>query len=604
MGDIMLAIKLIKGTCKNVKKENRKENKNNKAKDAVVMRGTAAEESKQGFFTKLWSSQSGKLIVTSSAAVVVLGAALAATIAFAGNPAQEDEMIALKGTVPPPVLLTQAPVQNNVYAEDDEYQSNAANKENGGEQDMEPETVADPDVITSVEIPFDGVIEYGQHNDVLLEVQERLMNLCYMDFDEVTDYLGPITQESLSMFQRTYGLDITGNLDGMTYAALMSEGAPEYSVSEGADGEDVSELQSRLYELGYLKSKPSGYFGTDTLAAVTLFQENNGLEVNGKINVETRELLYSGDVVAVVWSSGDTSENITPYQERLYELGYLTNEPDGIYGDATIAAVKRFQDRNGLTADGRLGPQTMTTLMSEDAIPNSLALGMSGDDVSRVQARLHELKYLTSDMQTGYFGGVTDHAIRAFQKENGLTADGRVGKQTMSVLMSPEAKKAPSGYSQQSNSPSSSSSNSSSSQSSSSSKDDSYTPVPPASDQPSISNMIRIAKSRLGCRYVTGGKGDNKFDCSGFVYWVMKQSGFKQSYLTSYGWRSVTKYPKIKKISDLQAGDVIVFYGHVGLCVGDGEMIHASSSKGKVCYGSTTSSWAKRNFICGFRIFG
>lgn len=573
---------------------------NKKAKNAVIVRTDKKEEPRPGFFRRLWDSKNARLIAISGAACVVLAAALTATIMFAGNGANDDQ-VALKVTVPPLQLRTQEPVISGIHGSDDNYSGKAQNTEDAGDVDMDAELTQNPDVITSVDIPFEGVISYGEHNEVILAVQERLMNLCYMDFDETTDYLGPITQESISMFQRTYGLDITGNLDGMTYAALMSEGAPEYTVFEGAEGTDVSELQSRLYELGYLKAKPSGYFGTDTKAAVTMFQQNNELEVTGRIDVETRELLYSGDVVAVVWTSGDTSENITPYQERLYELGYLTNEPDGVFGDATIAAVKRFQDRNGLTADGRLGPKTMAVLMSEDAIPNSLALGMSGDDVYAVQERLNELKYLTNDMKTSYFGAVTDHAVRAFQKENGLTADGRVGKQTMSVLMSDEAKKAPSSYKQYSNS---SSAGSSSSSSGSSSSEGSYTPVPPASDQPSISNMIKIAKSRLGCRYVTGGKGDNKFDCSGFVWWVMKKSGFSQSYLTSYGWRSVTKYPKIKKISDLQAGDVIVFYGHVGLCVGDGEMIHASSSAGKVCYGSTTSSWARRNFICGYRIFG
>lgn len=48
-------------------------------------------------------------------------------------------------------------------------------------------------------------------------------------------------------------------------------------------------------------------------------------------------------------------------------MGYLTTEPDGTYGNDTVAVVKRFQERNGLIPDGYLGPKTKKLLLSGDA---------------------------------------------------------------------------------------------------------------------------------------------------------------------------------------------------------------------------------------------
>jgi cell wall-associated NlpC family hydrolase len=103
---------------------------------------------------------------------------------------------------------------------------------------------------------------------------------------------------------------------------------------------------------------------------------------------------------------------------------------------------------------------------------------------------------------------------------------------------------------------------------------------------------------------VGGGKGPNVFDCSGFVYWCLNQVGVKQSYMTSKTWRSCSKYTRIESMGDLQRGDVIVYKGHVAICAGDGIMIDASSGNHQVVKRQYVgSSYWKRYFICGYRIF-
>ena len=65
---------------------------------------------------------------------------------------------------------------------------------------------------------------------------------------------------------------------------------------------------------------------------------------------------------AAVYRQGSTGEAVRTIQEKLVRWGYLDGPVDGIYGSKTTAAVKKFQARNGLTADGVVGPATQKAL--------------------------------------------------------------------------------------------------------------------------------------------------------------------------------------------------------------------------------------------------
>ena len=427
--------------------------------------------------------------------------------------------------------------------------------------------------------------ELGMTNPVVTKIQSRLIELGYMGDDEpILTYTEQIA-EAVKLFQRSSGLEQTGTTDEATYTSLFTEDAKKYTVSEGMDGDDVTELQTRLWDLGYM-SKATGHFGSETTAAVQKFQELNSLAVDGTIGEQTREQLYSEEAKANVLSKGEESEDIRSYQNRLKELGYLTTDPDGKYGDDTVAAVKRFQMVNGLISDGYIGQETRLRLLSGDAEYNSTSIGASGDDVTRIQDRLKELGYLSK--VTGYFGSDTETALKSFQKRNGLSADGKFGAQTNSKLFSDSAKKAASGGGSSGGKGSSSD--------------------PGSSNNSGIEAFIAAARSKLGCRYVLGAKGPSRFDCSGLVYWALNQAGVKQGYMTSYAWRSTSRYQRLNSMSSIRRGDVIVFKmgatrGHVGIAVSGDTMIDASTSEGKVVQRSFRTAYWNRYFYCAYRIF-
>jgi peptidoglycan hydrolase-like protein with peptidoglycan-binding domain len=447
------------------------------------------------------------------------------------------------------------------------------------------------------------IVKLGDKDNIVTAIQKKLMELYYIEIDEPSEEYSETIKGAVQKFQIKNKLENTGEVDSKTYELLFSDEAKEYTVFTGAEGIDVEHIQARLYELGYL-SNVTGYFGTDTEAAVKEFQKRNGLYDDGNVGAQTRETLYSAEAVPLSFYIGDENDEIMKYQEKLYELGYLTTKPDGKYGNDTVAAVKNLQESNGLIADGYIGPATKELLASGNVTENALKIGDSGDDVSNVQKYLKKLGYLNS--VTGYFGSDTHDAVLNFQKRNGLSSDGKAGAQTISKLLSSNAKGwngttgSNGSSSNNSDGNSSGSSGSGNSNSGSNSNNQDYSDN---SGSPSVSALISIAKSKLGARYVYGAKGPSSFDCSGFVYWVLNKSGVRQSYMTSYGWSRNTKYKKITSMSSIKKGDIIAFNGHVGIALGGNQMIDASSGSGKIRITNITSSYWTRNFKCAFRIF-
>ena len=65
---------------------------------------------------------------------------------------------------------------------------------------------------------------------------------------------------------------------------------------------------------------------------------------------------------------GSKGDRVKKVQERLIELGYLTGEADGVYGNQTRRAVQRFQYYNGLQQDGQAGAVTQTVLFESETV--------------------------------------------------------------------------------------------------------------------------------------------------------------------------------------------------------------------------------------------
>ncbi len=366
---------------------------------------------------------------------------------------------------------------------------------------------------TSVSIlaPVDGVtVRAGNRGELVSRIQVRLYGLGYYK-GEITGTYDAATRSAVKAFQKANGLNADALAGVDTQALLFSDEAlaagqtpaptasptptpapaletPSATVQQGSSGYNAKLVQQRLIDLGYLKGKADGAFGSDSAAALKAFQKASGLNADGKAGAETIALLFSRTALSAgatptpaaaaatatvppVPTATPTAEPITEdnvvtirlgssgqaverLQRRLTELGYYEATVDGVCKADDVAAIRTFQQLNRLKDDGVAGLDTQTVLYSDKAVGftavtaqptieagTALRLGDTGDSVKTLQERLITLKYLFGKPD-GVFGTATEDALAAFQKANGLTADGVAGAKTLEKLYSASAKAA------------------------------------------------------------------------------------------------------------------------------------------------------------------
>lgn len=122
-------------------------------------------------------------------------------------------------------------------------------------------------------------------------------------------------------------------------------------------------------------------------------------------------------------------------QQKLKNWGYYKGSVDGVYGAKTREAVKAFQRKNGLTADGIVGSATAKAMGISSTSKTTTSTTTKGDVVSvkTYQQKLKSWGYYTGAVD-GVKGAKTVSAVKAFQRKNGLTADGIVGNATAKAM--------------------------------------------------------------------------------------------------------------------------------------------------------------------------
>ncbi|MEG0356471.1 MAG: peptidoglycan-binding protein [Christensenellaceae bacterium] len=459
------------------------------------------------------------------------------------------------------------------------------------------------------------------------------------------------------MFKKIVSI-ITVFIAVLALSPISALAVERYEVLQVGDEDKwVVDLQKKLNTLDYLKVPATGYFGTDTQNAVVKFQQDSKINADGKAGPATRKLLFGdnfseidssrtvssnstskaseqttaksnkANVSADTLNPGDKGDQISELQTKLKELEYYEYANiTGYYGPVTEDAVKKFQRTNDITVDGVMGTGSLELLNSDKAKYYMMYPGDSGNDIKTMQEQLSKLGYFNANA-TGYYGPVTEDSVKLFQAENNLTVDGKVGKNTRKVLFSDDAIKG-----KQSNNkkpvaspttapdvnaapqpteqpPAQSDANANPTPTAPPAEQES----PPVATQPAstgVQRFIEIANSQMGKPYSYGSNGPNSFDCSGFVYYCLKNSGVATSRLSSAGFANTSGWASVSDVNSLVVGDLVFFksdssdvISHMGIYLGGGSIIHAAPSSGGVSVSTMSSGYYSRNYISAKRVF-
>ena len=297
-------------------------------------------------------------------------------------------------------------------------------------------------------------LEKGSTGSDVKDLQTKLKKLGYYDAYVDGDY-GDTTVAAVKAFQKKYNLTADGIAGKETLKKLDSvyknadSAKDDDSLRMGDSGSAVKDLQTKLKKLGYYDGTVDSTFGSGTYAAVKAFQKKYNLTADGVAGSETLKKLDSAyknadsDKDDDSLRKGATGSAVKDLQTKLKKLGFYNAYVDGSYGDTTVAAVKAFQKKYNLTADGVAGSETLKKLDSayKNADSNtstdddSLRKGATGTAVKTLQTNLKKLGFYTAYVD-GSFGSTTESAVKAFQKKYGLTADGVAGSATLKKIES------------------------------------------------------------------------------------------------------------------------------------------------------------------------
>ena len=300
----------------------------------------------------------------------------------------------------------------------------------------------------------DDSLRMGDSGSAVKDLQTKLKKLGYYS-GTVDSTFGSGTYAAVRAFQKKYNLTADGVAGSETLKKLDSayknadSDKDDGSLRKGATGSAVKNLQTKLKKLGFYNAYVDGSYGDTTVAAVKAFQKKYNLTADGVAGSETLKKLDSAyknadsDKDDGSLRKGATGSAVKNLQTKLKKLGFYNAYVDGSYGDTTVAAVKAFQKKYNLTADGVAGSETLKKLDSayKNADSNtstdddSLRKGATGTAVKTLQTNLKKLGFYTAYVD-GSFGSTTESAVKAFQKKYGLTADGVAGSATLKKIES------------------------------------------------------------------------------------------------------------------------------------------------------------------------
>ncbi|MCY7289655.1 MAG: peptidoglycan-binding protein, partial [Cryobacterium sp.] len=327
-----------------------------------------------------------------------------------------------------------------------------------------------------------GGLTVGARGDAVQQLQTALMSSGVFLPGGADGVFGPATRTAVSNFQRWNVLAVTGVVDAATASKLglgsvaatpaatpaaaatpgatAGTGAAFVGLKAGARGDDVKVLQRALIAAGVsVRGGADGVFGPATAAALTSYQQANGLAATGVVDdaviaklalvpgvptpaptpptAPTSAPTTGGSYVGL--TVGSNGALVKDLQRALMQTGLaLRGGADGVFGNLSRATLQQYQRSQGREQTGVVTDADAIALaLGASGTPQSVSsqagfavLGERGERVKALQQSLLKAGITLAGGADGVFGAATTGAILTFQRREGLPATGRVDQAT------------------------------------------------------------------------------------------------------------------------------------------------------------------------------
>jgi N-acetylmuramoyl-L-alanine amidase len=238
---------------------------------------------------------------------------------------------------------------------------------------------------TTENAPTELLLTTGNSGLAVADLQERLSALGIDVLPDLPTEFGPGTRAAVEAFQHSRGLRVDGSCGPQTWAALVEAGFNLgdrflYRRAPMLRGDDVAELQRRLSALGFDTGRVDGIFGDRTAVALSEFQRNLGLPVDGIFGAETLSELQRvmprrelSDLVSAVRDR----DRLRHLPKTLLGRRIGIGEEGGL--DALASAVRRGLHRSGANVVPVLHPDGSAQAAAANAASVEVFLGLRLD---------------------------------------------------------------------------------------------------------------------------------------------------------------------------------------------------------------------------------
>ncbi|WP_157251434.1 peptidoglycan-binding protein [Patulibacter americanus] len=342
--------------------------------------------------------------------------------------------------------------------------------------------------------------------------------------------------------------------------------APRPGNRDLGEGEfcERSQVRSRIRRESSAARKVGVKQGARSRLAVALVGVTLAVPATEAVTAGTAQ---AARVSTGVLKRGDSGSKVKALQRAL-GVG-----ADGEFGRATYKAVRAFQRSHGLTVDGVVGPATakaigVGTTAKTPKSTRSKSRTASSEDVDLSAATIRKVQAKIGVTADGEWGPQTTKALKAYQRANGLEADGVPGPATLASM----GVTAAGGHA----------------------SDRAQSDAGAGAGSASASSAVAAAAAKTGAPYASGGNGPSSFDCSGLMVYAFKKAGISlpRTSFAQYGVGTAVSR------ANIQAGDLVFFStagagaSHVGVATSSTSVISATSH-GVMEHSFSSGYWSK-----------
>jgi len=225
--------------------------------------------------------------------------------------------------------------------------------------------------------------------------------------------LGPKSRAAISRYQTDNRLAATGDVNAELLASLGIENN-DAAAPVAMNATTIRDIKQALQAHGYASGILNGTMDQVTQDAIRAYQKDAGLAMTGRATPELLQHLRQSDIR----NGGENSTQLVlNVEDQLQRLGYAVGPVDGVMDDRTRAAIRAYQNDNGLAIVGEANDGLLAQLQASDgkALPS--------DSIREIQGELNRLGYLNRT-GNGHMGPRSTAAIRRYQGDRGLVVDG------------------------------------------------------------------------------------------------------------------------------------------------------------------------------------